>query len=218
MDRNDTLCRAHIENGTGRQALRPLSKLTRSQRKQFPEWVDYQPNGIWIYDTTHFPRAGMAALLIKDLVSRKWLATIVSVEETSPRSRSASPPPRRPSLFARVEQRHADGLVDLSTDDVSRPILLAVSDSGPQMTSGSTREFLALYAIAQRYGRRGRTGRRPPGLTGARHRSAATLDSDSSSSRPGSSSSWFQTESSSREDHALAVAEVAGRSLELSAR
>ena len=45
------------------------------------------------------------------------------------------------------------GRVDLATDDESRPILLAVSDNAPQMTSGSTREFLALCAIAQHFGR-----------------------------------------------------------------
>jgi putative transposase len=32
---------------------------------------------------------------------------------------------------------------------------LAVSDNGPQMTSGSTREFLAMCAIAQHFGRPG---------------------------------------------------------------
>jgi len=30
-------------------------------------------NSIWIYDTTHFPRAGMAVLIIEDLVSPKWI-------------------------------------------------------------------------------------------------------------------------------------------------
>src|SRR5205807_7308209 len=45
--------------------------------------------------------------------------------------------------------------VDLSVDDAHRPILLAVSDNGPQMTSGSTREFMALCAIAQHFGRPG---------------------------------------------------------------
>jgi putative transposase len=35
------------------------------------------------------------------------------------------------------------------------PILLAVSDNGPQMTSGSTREFMALHAIARHHGRPG---------------------------------------------------------------
>jgi transposase InsO family protein len=33
------------------------------------------------------------------------------------------------------------------------PLLLAVSDNGPQMTSGSTREFLALCSIVQHFGR-----------------------------------------------------------------
>ncbi len=45
--------------------LRPLPKPGRSQRKPFPDWVDYTPNSIWIYDTTHFARAGMAALVIQ---------------------------------------------------------------------------------------------------------------------------------------------------------
>ena len=32
---------------------------------------------------THFPRAGMAVLIVQDLVSRKWITEVVSVEETS---------------------------------------------------------------------------------------------------------------------------------------
>jgi transposase InsO family protein len=48
-----------------------------------------------------------------------------------------------------------NGSIDLSVDDVSRHILLALSDNGPQMTSGSTREFLALCAIAAHFGRPG---------------------------------------------------------------
>ena len=28
--------------------------LGRSVRKPFPDWVDYRPNSLWIYDTTHF--------------------------------------------------------------------------------------------------------------------------------------------------------------------
>jgi hypothetical protein len=41
------------------------------------------PGSIWIYDTTHYPAAGMAVLIIEDLVSRKWLTEVVWVEETS---------------------------------------------------------------------------------------------------------------------------------------
>ena len=48
-----------------------------------------------------------------------------------------------------------------TVDEEARPILLAVSDNGPQMTSGSTREFLALCAIAQHFGRPGTPRTRP---------------------------------------------------------
>ena len=48
-----------------------------------PRWFEYRPRSIWIFDTTHFTRAGVAATVIEDLVSRKWLAEIVSVKETS---------------------------------------------------------------------------------------------------------------------------------------
>ena len=110
-------------------------------RKPFPDWVEYTPNQIWIYDTTHFTAAGMAALAIEDLVSRKWLTTVVSVEETSTQVKGGLM-----EAFAAAELMDAvtarqDAPVDPATDDPARPILLAVSDNGPQMTSGSTREF-----------------------------------------------------------------------------
>jgi putative transposase len=53
-------------------------------------------------------------------------------------------------LMERIAARlDGTGALDLSIDDPDRPILLAMSDNGPQMTSGSTREFMALCAIAQ---------------------------------------------------------------------
>lgn len=135
--------------------FRPLPKPGRSQRKPFPDWVDYKPNSIWIYDTTHFTRAGMAVLIIQDLVSRKWITEVVSVEETSTQVEIGfTDALDAEGLLAAVERRQ-DGLVDLDADDENRPILLAVSDNGPQMTSGSTREFMALCAIAQHFGRPG---------------------------------------------------------------
>jgi transposase InsO family protein len=42
--------------------------------------------------------------------------------------------------------------LELPVDDPARPILLACSDNGPQMTSLATREFFAGLAIAQRLG------------------------------------------------------------------
>jgi putative transposase len=135
--------------------LWPLPRPGRSVRKPFPDWVVYRPGMIWIYDTTHFPRAGVAATVIEDLVSRKWLAEIVSAEETSTQVQVVvCEALEREGLAELIAARH-DGLVDLSVDDPSRPILLALSDNGPQMTSGSTREFMALCAIHQHFGRPG---------------------------------------------------------------
>jgi hypothetical protein len=135
--------------------LRPLPRPGRAVRKPFPDWVDYRPGSIWVFDTTHFTRAGVAATVIEDLVSRKWLAEIVSAEETSTQVQVVvTEALEREGLLARVTARQ-DGLVDTSVDDPARPVLLAMSDNGPQMTSGSTREFMALCAIHQHFGRPG---------------------------------------------------------------
>ena len=135
--------------------LRPLPRPGRSVRQPFPDWVTYQPRSIWIYDTTHFTRAGVAATVVEDLVSRKWLAEVVSAEETSTQLEVVfTEALEREGLLELIGARH-DGLVDTSVDDPSRPVLLALSDNGPQMTSGSTREFMALCAIHQHFGRPG---------------------------------------------------------------
>ncbi len=135
--------------------LRPLPRPARSVRQPFPEWVEYRPNSIWIYDTTHFPRARVAVIAIEDLVSRKWIGEIVSSEETSTQVQVLfTDALAAEGLLPLVEARQ-DGLVDPTVDDESRPILLAMSDNGPQMTSGSTREFMALCAIHQHFGRPG---------------------------------------------------------------
>ena len=133
--------------------FRPRPQPGTSTRRPFPDWVDYRPNNIWIYDTTHFPAAGMAVLIIEDLVSRKWITEVVSAEESSTQVELAfTQALEAEGLLAEV-QRRADGLVNLDTDDENRPILLAVSDNGAQMTSRSTRQFMALCAIAQHFGR-----------------------------------------------------------------
>jgi putative transposase len=136
--------------------FRPLPKPGKSRRRPFPDWVEYTPNSIWIYDVTHFPRARMAVLIIEDLVSRKWITEVVSAEETSTQVELAfTAALEAEGLLAAVDARSEDGLVDPNVDQPDRPVLLAVSDNGPQMTSGSTREFMALCAIAQHFGRPG---------------------------------------------------------------
>jgi putative transposase len=155
-----TECGCHLIGAQGsfpcRQALSATDTSSQVDAPAVPDWVTYTPNSIWIYDTTHFPAAGMAVLIIEDLVSRKWITEIVSVEETSTQVELAFTAALEvEGLLDAVDARHDDGRIDLTTDDEQRPTLLAVSDNGPQMTSGSTREFMALCAIAQHFGRPG---------------------------------------------------------------
>lgn len=144
--------------------FRPRPRPATSVRQPFPAWADYTPNSIWIYDTTHFPRAGVGALLIEDLVSRKWITTVVSAEETSTQVEVAfTQALEAEGLLEQIDQRrdqlrhsgHRIGENDSGEQGEARPILLAVSDNGPQMRAHSTREFLALCAIAQHFGRPG---------------------------------------------------------------
>jgi hypothetical protein len=101
--------------------------------------------------------AGKYAYAIIDLVSRKWIASIVGPEATSTQVRV---------LFLKALE--AEGLLtneirarlatldetvpDGDADEV--PLLLAVSDNGTEMKSRDTRKFLAACSIAQHFGRR----------------------------------------------------------------
>ena len=119
-------------------------------RVLWPDWLVWEPNKIWCWDVTHFPRARRAAFAIVDVVSRRWIDTLVSVEETSTQVRV---------LFDQALA--AEGLTELITpervelfeQDPTEPILLACSDNGPQMTSKATRDLFAGLAVAQRLGR-----------------------------------------------------------------
>jgi putative transposase len=136
--------------------LRRPRRAGRSERRPFPEWAAYIKNSIWIYDTTHFQRCpGIAVTTIMDLVTRKWICEIVSAEETTTQVQVAfTDALEQEGLLELVEARQ-DELVDPTLDDPRTPVLLAVSDNGPQMTCGSTREFMAMCAIAQHFGRPG---------------------------------------------------------------
>jgi len=146
-----TVLRVLLEHG---RALPYRAPRVRSVKVPWPDWVDYRPNQVWGYDLTAFPEAGTEALAIVDLVSRRWIDTLLCPEATSLQVQV---------LFTRALE--AEGLLDtiLTLADQAdpaeaadqRPVLLAVSDNGPQMTSGSTREFMALHAIARHTGRPG---------------------------------------------------------------
>ena len=90
-----------------------------------------------------------------DLVTRKWICELVSGEETGLQVQLAFTHALEIEGLLPVIEARQDRLADPTVEDPAPPVLLAVSDNGPQMTSGSTREFLAVCAIAQHFGRPG---------------------------------------------------------------
>jgi putative transposase len=134
-------------------------------RTPWPDWLEWKPNRVWAYDFTHFPRARRAAIAVLDVVSRKWITTVVCAEETSTQVEVAFTDALiAEDLLAAADARATAVLrqallagdrdrVGQLTGDGQLPLLLAISDNGPQMRSHSTREFLAGVAIAQQFGR-----------------------------------------------------------------
>ena len=86
-----------------------------------------------------------------DLVSRKWISTLVSAEETATQTQVV--------FLDALEAENLIGVVEdrLDTGEVPDPdqipILLAVSDNGAPMTADTTKAFMALCSIAQHFGR-----------------------------------------------------------------
>jgi putative transposase len=161
----------HVSGSTVRRVLAAEGLVLKGNpprdpapRSPWPDWLEWKPNRVWGYEVTHWTRAGVASIAILDIVSRKWIATLTSPEETSTQVETA--------FLAALE---AEGLLELAdqratealraalnsgdrqrihdlTDQGQVPLLLAVSDNGPQMRSHSTREFLAGLAIETLFG------------------------------------------------------------------
>lgn len=126
----------------------------------WPQWAELVPGLIYIYDFTHFAGLkGWCAIAVVDVVSRYWLSTVLSPEETWLQVETA--------FIAALE---ADGKAWLLEDaafaeqlacgqipdnDERAPMLLAVSDNGPQMRADKTAQFMAIARIAQHFGRPG---------------------------------------------------------------
>lgn len=108
---------------------------------------------MWGHDFSAFMAADTDALAILDLVSRKWITTVLvghgqGTGETITAAYTAGL--TLEGLMPTIEQR----MIQPNSDE-QLPVLLAVSDNGPQMTSGTTREFMALHALAMHTGRPG---------------------------------------------------------------
>jgi len=129
----------------------------RTVKKPWPEWVDWRPNQLWCWDGSQFERCKAAkyAYAIVDIVSRKWITTVLAAEATSVQVKVLfTQALRAEGVLDDLDQRLANpDLVDL--DDETLPVLLAVSDNGTEMTSTTTRAFLASMSIAQHFGRSG---------------------------------------------------------------
>jgi putative transposase len=134
--------------------FRGIARPARSRKRLFPDWLTYRPNQVWIYDTTHFMRAQMAVLIVMDLVSRKWISTVVSAQETSIQVQLGFTwALEREGIDEHLSTRQAQ--LQAGWHGPHLPVLLAMSDNGPQMRSGDTAEFMALSSIAQHFGRPG---------------------------------------------------------------
>jgi len=131
----------------------------RSTKKPWPEWTEWRPNQLWCWDGSQFEECDSKyAYGIIDIVSRKWITTILAAEATSTQVKVLFLKALRAEglLTDQIEDRleNLDEYAPDLDDDDDVPLLLAVSDNGTEMKSRETRKFLAACSIAQHYGRR----------------------------------------------------------------
>ncbi|MGH3515447.1 MAG: DDE-type integrase/transposase/recombinase [Pseudonocardiaceae bacterium] len=127
----------------------------RSAKKPWPEWVQWRPNQLWCWDASHFSGCPASPIVygIVDVVSRKWVASLLCAEQTSSQVKVVFLAAlEAEGLLGGLEWR-LDHPADVDLDDEAAPVLLAVSDNGPEMRSGETRAFMALLTIGQHFGR-----------------------------------------------------------------
>ena len=126
--------------------------------RAWPDWAELVPGVIMIYDFTHFTRAHRCVVAVIDVISKYWLSTVVSAEESSTQvevafTRALVAEGKEHLLDADLLQELATGTVP--DNDERIPVLLAISDNGPQMTSKATASVMAGARIAQHFGRPG---------------------------------------------------------------
>lgn len=131
----------------------------RSHKQPWPEWTEWRRQQLWCWDMSQFERCEAAkyAYGIIDIVTRKWIATILGPEATSTQVKVLFLKAlEAEGLLTDELRRRIAGLddcaVELADDEI--PLLLAVSDNGTEMKSRETRKFLAACSIAQHFGRR----------------------------------------------------------------
>jgi len=131
-----------------------------SQKKPWPDWCEWRPLQLWCWDMSQFENcdAGKYAYAIVDLVSRKWIATILAPEATSTQVRVLFLKALDAEDLLTDEIRERLATLDETVpelDDDELPLLLAISDNGTEMRSRDTKKFFAACSIAQHHGRPG---------------------------------------------------------------
>lgn len=137
-------------------ALAQTPRPKRAPKAPWPDWCEWRPNQLWCWDGTQFPACGTAryAYAIVDVVSRKWIATHLTAAPDSVAARVlfAKALQGEGLLTDEIAARLGDPHAELPhSDDV--PLLLALSDNGPEMRAGDTARFMAACSIVQHFGR-----------------------------------------------------------------
>jgi transposase InsO family protein len=138
-----------------------IPRPSGSVKKDWPEWLEPVPGQLWIYDFTHFKalRGTWCAIAVEDMVSRYCLALELFAEETSTQVEVAFIQALRADgkewLLEDPDFAEALASGSVPDNDDRVPVLCAVSDNGPQMTSSQTAQFMAVARIAQHFGRPG---------------------------------------------------------------
>ena len=147
-----TVDRVLARNGL---VLAGVPRAARSAKQPWPDWVQWRPNQLWCWDASHFSACAASPVVygIVDVVSRKWIASLLCSEQTGTQVKVLFLAGlEAEGLLADLEWR-LDRPEDVDLDEPAAPVLLAVSDNGPEMRSGETRAFMALLTIGQHFGR-----------------------------------------------------------------
>ena len=136
--------------------LRHPRRTGTSARRPFPAWATYAKGSIWIYDATHFQACPThAAVAVMGLVTRKWLSTVLSAEETSTQVQVVFLDAlEAEGMLEAIEARDAQSSTlwrqPPSCRSCWRSLTTALHELGLD-----ERKFMAMLAIAQHFGRPG---------------------------------------------------------------
>ncbi|MFN3218611.1 MAG: transposase [Acidimicrobiales bacterium] len=137
--------------------LRGDPRPARTTKTPWPDWCEWHPNQLWCWDGSQFETcvAARYAYAIVDLVSRKWISTHLTANPDSVAARVVFTAglDNEGLLTNDLRDRLDDPDAEPPDSDGDVPLLLAISDNGPEMRANDTRRFMALCSIAQHFGR-----------------------------------------------------------------